>query len=176
MKTVLIAVAGRHGDTEEIAEEIAAVLRTELPAAEVEVRDAAEAGDVAGFDAVLVGSGVYLGRWLPAARHLVERHRAELAVVPVWLFSSGPVGDPPRPVDDLTEVTTLGATVRARGHRVFAGRLDRDELGWAERFAVRAVHAAEGDFRDHDAIRSWAAEVAADLTTAVPGSAPCPPC
>lgn len=77
--------------------------------------------------------------------------------------SSGPVRDPPLPDDDLTEVTALGATVQVRGHRVFAGRLDRGARGWAEQFTVRAVHAAEGDFRDHDAIRSWAAEVAADL-------------
>lgn len=137
-----------------------------VPAAEseVEVRDAADSRDLSGFDAVLVGSGIYLGRWLPAARHLVEQHRAELLAVPVWLFSSGPVGDPPRPVDDLTAVTALGATVDARGHRVFAGRLDRGDLAWTERLAVRAVHAAEGDFRDHDDIRSWAVEVAADLT------------
>ncbi|MHA6781937.1 flavodoxin domain-containing protein [Pseudonocardia saturnea] len=164
MTTVLIAVAGRHGATAEIAEEIAGVLRAEVPAAEVDVRDAADPGDLSGFDAVLVGSGIYLGRWLPAARHLVERHRTELAAVPVWLFSSGPVGDPPLPVDDLTEVAELGATVDARGHRVFAGRLDRSDLAWTERLAVRAVHAAEGDFRDHDDIRSWAAQVAADLT------------
>lgn len=164
MTTILIAVASRHGATGEIAQEIADVLRTELPGAAVEVRDAADPGDLAGVDAVLVGSGIYLGHWLPAARQLVERHRAELAKVPVWLFSSGPLGDPPQPVDDLAAVTELGGTIHARGHRVFAGRLDRGDLRWAERLAVRVVNASEGDFRDHHAIRSWAVEVAADLT------------
>ncbi|MCY7343612.1 MAG: flavodoxin domain-containing protein [Pseudonocardia sp.] len=169
MTTILVAVASRHGATDEIAQEIAEVLRREVPGAAVEVRDAAEPGDLAGCDAVLVGSAIYMGRWLPAARHLVERHRAQLSTVPVWLFSSGPVGDPPPPVDDLAEVTALGGTIGARGHRVFAGRLDPAELGWAERFVVRATRSPVGDFRDHDAIRSWTAEVATELA-AIPGT------
>jgi menaquinone-dependent protoporphyrinogen oxidase len=161
--SVLVAVAGKHGATVGIAHEIADVLRHELSGSEVEVRDAADPGDLRRFDAVLVGSAIYLGRWLPAARHLVESHRAELSAVPLWMFSSGPLGDPPAPVDDLTEVTALAATAGARGHQVFSGKLDLAELRWTERLAVRAVHAPAGDFRDHDAIRAWAHEVAADL-------------
>lgn len=112
MTTVLVAVAGKHGATAEIAGEIADVLRHELPAADVEVRDAADVGDLSRFDAVLVGSAIYMGRWLPAARHLVEHHRAPLAALPVWMFSSGPLGDPPRPLDDLAEVTSLAPRSR----------------------------------------------------------------
>jgi len=116
---------------------------------------------------VLVGSAVYLGRWLPAAKRFVDSHRAELTRVPVWLFSSGPLGVPPRPVDHLSEVTALGASVAARGHEVFGGRLDPDGLSWAERVAVRAVHAAAGDFLDHEVVRSWAHGVAGDLAGAL---------
>ncbi|MCW2720923.1 MAG: protoporphyrinogen oxidase [Pseudonocardia sp.] len=174
--TVLVAVAGKHGATAEIAGEIADVLRHELPAADVEVRDAADVGDLSRFDAVLVGSAIYMGRWLPAARHLVEHHRAPLAALPVWMFSSGPLGDPPRPLDDLAEVTSLGATITARGHQVFAGRLDPADLRWTERLAVRAVHSPTGDFRDHDAVRAWAVEVAAGIRAPVTGTfAPVPP-
>jgi menaquinone-dependent protoporphyrinogen oxidase len=168
MTSILIAVASRHGATDEIAYEIAEELRRQVPEAVVEVRGAAEPGDLTGADAVLVGSAIYLGRWLPAARRLVEEYREQLATVPVWLFSSGPVGDPPRPVDDLVEVSELAATIGARGHRVFSGRLDRAGLSFTERLAIRVVHAEPGDFRDHDAIRSWAGEVAAELA-AVPG-------
>ncbi len=166
MTSVLVAVAGRHGSTAEIAEEIAGVLRRELPEADVEVRDAADPGELQRFDAVVVGSAVYMGRWLPAARHLVESHRAQLATVPLWMFSSGPLGDPPRPVDDLAEVTALGSSAGARGHQIFSGRLDPADLRWTERLAVRAVHAPAGDYRDHDAIRAWAREVASALAGA----------
>lgn len=160
---VLVAVASKHGATAAIAREIADVLRRELPGSEVEVRDAADPGEMSRFDAVLVGSAVYVGRWLPAARHLVESLRATLPNVSLWMFSSGPLGKPPVPVDDLAGVTRLAAAAGAQGHQVFSGLLDLTELRWTERLAVRAVHAPAGDFRDHDAIRAWAHEVAIDL-------------
>jgi menaquinone-dependent protoporphyrinogen oxidase len=163
--SVLIAVAGRHGATVEIAAEIADVLRHEMPRSRVVVHDAAEPCDLDGFDAVLIGSAIYLGRWLPAARTFVEMHHTRLSTTAVWLFSSGPLGDPPRPIDDLAEVTALGATISAQGHQVFAGRLQAADLRWTERLLVRAVHAPTGDFRDHDAVRGWALEVATEIAT-----------
>jgi len=51
----------------------------------------------------------------------------------------------------------------ARGHRVFPGRLDKGTLGFAERAIVLALRVTEGDFRDWDAIGSWAQEIAAEL-------------
>jgi menaquinone-dependent protoporphyrinogen oxidase len=94
MTRILVASATRHGSTAEIAAEIADVLRREVPGGNVDVRDAAKAGDVAAHDAAVIGSAVYMGRWLPAARDLVEGHREVLSTMPVWLFSSGPLGDP----------------------------------------------------------------------------------
>jgi menaquinone-dependent protoporphyrinogen oxidase len=165
MTRILVACASRHGSTAEIAAEIADVLRHDVPGAVVDLRDAATAGEVAGYDAAVIGSAVYLGRWLPAARDLVEGHREVLSAMPVWLFSSGPLGNPSVPVDELAEVTALGVAIGAWGHRLFAGRLDRQELRWVERATTRVVHAPEGDFRDHDEIRRWASGVASTLTT-----------
>lgn len=149
MTKILVACASRHGSTAEIAAEIADVLRRDVPGAVVDLRDAAQDGEMAGYDAAVIGSAVYMGRWLPAARDLVE----------------GPIGEPSVPVDELADVMALGAAVCARGHQLFAGRLDRHDLRWVERVAARAVHAPEGDFRDHDEIRRWASGVASALTT-----------
>ena len=162
---IVVACATRHGSTAEIAAEIADVLRRNVSGAVVDLRDAAKAGEMAAYDAAVIGSAVYMGRWLPAARDLVQGHREVLSAMPVWLFSSGPLGDPSVPVDELAEVTALGVAIGARGHRLFAGRLDRQELRWVERAAARMVHAPEGDFRDHDEIRRWASGVASALTT-----------
>ena len=164
MTRILVASATRHGTTAEIAAEIADVLRRDVPGAVVDLRDAVNASEMTGYDAAVIGSAVYMGRWLPAARELVEGHREVLSAMPVWLFSSGPLGDPSLPVDELAEVTALGVAVGARDHRLFAGRLDRQELRWVERAAARVVHAPEGDFRDHDGIRRWASGVASALT------------
>lgn len=158
---LLVTAASRHGGTADIADTIAERLRTEGIDATVLPPD--EVLDVTGYDAVVIGSGVYAGHWLDAALQFVDRHAADLGAVPVWLFSSGPIGDPPKPAEDPVDVADVTAATHARGHRLFAGRLHKAGLGFAERAIVLALRAPEGDFRDWDAITTWAAEIAADL-------------
>ena len=62
----------------------------------VDVRSTGEAdgaGDVDLYEAFVIGSTVEAGHWLSAATGFVQRHEALLAARPVWLFSSGPLGD-----------------------------------------------------------------------------------
>jgi menaquinone-dependent protoporphyrinogen oxidase len=160
---ILVSAASKHGSTAEIAARIAETLRTALPGdAAVDVRRAVEVSDVAPYDAVVLGSAVYMGRWLDDARDAAQRIAAH-PQRPVWLFSSGPIGDPPKPDEDPTEVAALVAVTGSRGHRLFAGRLDRHRLGLAERAMVAALRVADGDFRDWDAIDSWGREIAVEL-------------
>jgi menaquinone-dependent protoporphyrinogen oxidase len=160
---VLVTAASKHGSTAEVAARIAEALRTALPGdAVVEVRPAVEVADVAPYDAVVLGSAVYMGRWLDDARDAAQRIAAH-PPRPVWLFSSGPIGNPPKPNEDPAEVAALVAATRSRGHRLFAGRLDRHRLGLAERAMVAALRVADGDFRDWDTIDSWGRQIAADL-------------
>lgn len=162
MPTLLVAVASRHGATREIAEAVADTLRDE--GLDVVVSDAADVADVSGYDAVVVGSAVYVGRWLEPARDLVHEHADDLAARPTWLFSSGPIGDPPKPeAEDAVQISELADLVRARGHRLFSGKLDRSALGFGERAVVLAFRAPEGDFRDWDEIATWSREIAAAL-------------
>jgi menaquinone-dependent protoporphyrinogen oxidase len=162
---VLVAAASRHGATSEIGEAIGEGLREHGVEADVKPPD--EVHDLAGYDAVVLGSAVYVGKWLEPARDLVERRADELCTLPVWLFSSGPIGDPLRPApDDAVDVEPLVSSTRARGHRLFGGKLDKEKLGFGEKAVVLAFRAPEGDFRDWDEIRAWAGEIAADLTAA----------
>ena len=166
---VLVTAASRHGATHEIAEAIArglvqrGVEAQALPTEELESLD--------GYDAYVVGSAVYVGRWLDPARELVEANAGALAARPVWLFSSGPLGPPGdlKPEGDPVDAADLVAAVGAEDHRVFAGRLDRTLLSFGEKAVVLAVRAPEGDFRDWAAIDGFAAEIAGELLS---GSAP----
>jgi menaquinone-dependent protoporphyrinogen oxidase len=157
---VLISVASKHGATTDIGDAIAAAL--EDHGLDVVVTEPDQVTSVDGFDAVIIGSGVYAGHWLAPAKRLVERARGALLVRPVWLFSSGPLGDDKQPTDPSDVAPMVGAT-RARGHRLFAGRLDRGDLGFGERAIARMVKAPYGDFRDWPAIAAWAEEIAAVL-------------
>jgi menaquinone-dependent protoporphyrinogen oxidase len=155
---VLVTAASRHGTTAEIAATIADVLREAH--LEVDVVEPDAVGSINDYDAVVVGSAVYAGHWLKPAKAFIEQHELALRGRPVFLFSSGPLGDPPRPIEDPADVADIDETTMAIDHRVFAGRLVEDELGRGERLIVRMVSAPFGDFRSWDEITEWAREIA----------------
>jgi menaquinone-dependent protoporphyrinogen oxidase len=161
---ILVASASRHGATAEIASRIGGTLAGRLRErgfpARIHVRHAEEVDAVAGYDAVVLGSALYLGRWLEPARELAARHALALRERPVWLFSSGPVGEPPVPADPPGGAARLAADLGAREHRLFPGRLDRRRLGRFERLLSRAGSAGDGDYRDWAAIEAWAEDIA----------------
>jgi menaquinone-dependent protoporphyrinogen oxidase len=86
-------------------------------------------------------------------------------MMPVWLFSSGPLGpaDHLIPPSEPADVPVLLRLTRARGHRRFGGRLEMRFLRFDERAHVRTTHAPEEDRRDWDAIDRFAGEVAESL-------------
>jgi menaquinone-dependent protoporphyrinogen oxidase len=156
--TVLVTAASKHGATAEIAEAIARGLaRNGVAAEHLPVHDVRA---VEHYSAVVLGSAVYAGHWLREAKALVEQHAETLRQRPVWIFSSGPIGDPPKPEELPVDVVAILSATGAREHRLFCGRLDRQLLGFAERAMVRAVRAAEGDYRDWKAIEEWARGIA----------------
>lgn len=173
--TVLVAYASRHGSTTGIAERIAAGLRA--AGLSVDVRPVDDAGDIAGYDAFVIGSASYMFHWLKPATRFVDRHREVLAERPVWLFSSGPLGTDlvdkeGRDVFESTrpkEFARLQTLLEPRGERVFFGATDADAppIGLGEHF-LRLLPKARaalpsGDFRDWPAIDAWAGEIAGEL-------------
>lgn len=158
---VLVTAASDHGATAEIAQAIGRAL--EERGISVTVGPVEEVQDVEEFDAFVVGSAVYTGHWLRRARKFVEDHAQTMSGRPVWLFSSGPIGDPPRPEEESVDTLPLVMAVHAQGHRIFGGKLDRSTLGFAERAICTALRAPEGDFRDFAEIRGWGLGIAESL-------------
>jgi menaquinone-dependent protoporphyrinogen oxidase len=166
---VLVSAASMHGSTSVIARVIAEVLSeqgltvTLLPPGEVQSVD--------DFDAIVIGSAVYVGHWLDPAKDLVNRWREQLSTRPVWLFSSGPVGSPVSKLaqgmaKEPVEIAGLRVAVHPRDHRMFAGKLDRRVLSHAQRASLLIFHGLEGDFRDWAEIRQWASGIAEQLAPA----------
>jgi menaquinone-dependent protoporphyrinogen oxidase len=58
---------------------------------------------------------------------------------------------------------SLIALVPAVDVALFAGEVNLKNLAPALRMLVSAMHAPQGDFRDWDRIRGWAAELSASL-------------
>jgi menaquinone-dependent protoporphyrinogen oxidase len=94
------------------------------------------------------------------ARELAERSADALAARPVWLFSSGPVGEPAKPADNPVDVTKILQASKARDHQIFTGKLAKKHLSFPDRAMASAIRAQEGDFRNWAEIRAWATGVA----------------
>jgi menaquinone-dependent protoporphyrinogen oxidase len=157
---VLVTAASHHGATEEIAKAIAAGLRER--GVDAAARRMGDVSSLDGYDAVVLGSAVYMGRWLSEARRFAQVHATALSSMPVWLFSSGPVGPAshPVPAGEAADIPVLVRLTRAAGHRTFPGRLEMKQLHFAERAVARTIHAPEGDSRDWEAIDRFAGEIA----------------
>lgn len=161
---ILVATASKHGATAEIGEAIADKLREHD--LKVEAHEPGDVTSLDGYGAVILGSAIYAGRWMDSARRFSEHHHAALRRLPVFLFSSGPIGNPPQPEEEPADGRRLLKDLGAREHRVFAGRVNNADLGWVERTITKMVNAPDGDFRDFAAVRVWAAEIANRLASA----------
>jgi len=158
---VLVAAASRHGSTWEIARVIGDTLV--VWGAHVDMMHIEEVKSFAAYDAFIIGSAVYAGHWLRSALSFMHDHANELARHPVWLFSSGPLGDAGPAERKVADIQHVAELVRIRDHCVFAGRLEPRRLGWIEKLITAIVGAPQGDFRDWEAVRSWACGIARSL-------------
>jgi menaquinone-dependent protoporphyrinogen oxidase len=158
---VLVTAASKHGATAEIAQVIGGVLETR--SLEVDVIEPDEVERLDGYDAVVLGSGVYAGHWLKPAKLFAERHEAGLRERPVFLFSSGPIGAPPKDSDEPGEARYIDEMTGAIDHRVFGGRLTAGQLGPFEKLVIRMVKAPLSDDRPWDEITDWANGIAGYL-------------
>lgn len=172
---VLVTYASKHGATRGIAERIADTL--EGQDIDVYLRPVEDAGDVADFDAFVIGSAAYIMHWLKDATHFVQHNEKLLASRPTWLFSSGPLGTDEvdaegrdvREGAEPKEFADFRETIHPRDTRIFFGAYDPDAapIGVVEhvQHMVPAARKAmpAGDFRDWPEIDEWAAGIARDL-------------
>jgi menaquinone-dependent protoporphyrinogen oxidase len=167
MTRVLVAFATKHHSTAEIAEAIAARLRDR--GLDTDCRDAG-AASTDGYDAVVLGSAVYMGRWRREARRFLKHERRRLADLPFWVFSSGPVGEPGGDPEKDAKWLEPGAVMElveslgAREHVIFGGRVPEDPGGFVEKAMSRNTPPELQDLRDWDVIRRWADTIADALS------------
>ncbi len=163
---VLVVYASKYGATAEIAEKIGEILRqADL---QVDVLPVKKVKDVKGYRAIVMGIGVYIGQWRKEAVKFLKAKEELLTKQPVWIFSSGPTGkgDPleltkgwkfPEKLKPIIE------RIKPRDVSIFHGAIDTKKLTFIEKFLISMVKAEVGDFRDWNAINSWANTIANEL-------------
>jgi menaquinone-dependent protoporphyrinogen oxidase len=152
---ILVAYASRYGSTREVAEAIAATLRRHGLLAEVKAAE--EVQNLDGYGGVVLGGGIYIGRWHGDARAFVKRFKRELAELPSAVFALGPIDQQPRHWADTEKVfrgTLAKLPVEPIETRLFGGAVEPGRLP----FPLNHMPAA--DLRDWDVVREWADELA----------------
>ncbi|MBN1416883.1 MAG: flavodoxin domain-containing protein [Bacteroidales bacterium] len=163
---ILITYATKHGSTAEICEKIGEVLRQS--GYSVNVLPADQVTNLQSYKATILGSGVYAGQWLKKAVRFLKENEKILVGQPVWIFSSGPTGKGD-PVELLhgwripKSLQPIADRIHPRDITVFHGNNNEEKLNFFEKRILKMVKAPAGDFRDWDAIASWASAIANEL-------------
>lgn len=166
---ILVAYASRTGSTIGVAEAIGKTLAES--GAEVEVRPMKDVKDISPYRAVVAGSAINSGQWLPEAMQFMQTHRTALAQKPfaaflVCMTMSMKNEQYRQGVADWMK--PIRALVKPLSEGYFAGALDISKvLSLADRLKFRLSVTlgfwSEGDHRDWNAIRAWADALPAKL-------------
>ena len=166
-KKILVAYASQYGSTSEVAEAIGEVFCGAGTA--VDVLSITNVTDLSGYDAVILGAPIQSEAWKPDAVTFVQTHEAALSRIPTAFFTTsmtlGLAGNRP---EIRQQIDSHLDAVRAQfpavqpvdvGH--FAGALDYSKMSFAmaQLYRAFAEDDTDGDYRDWNAIRSWATAV-----------------
>jgi menaquinone-dependent protoporphyrinogen oxidase len=172
----LVAFGTKYGSTIKVGEEIGRVLREKGLEVEVVNLDERKVHDLAPYDLVVVGSAIIIGKWTKGARTFLEQNQASLRGKRLAMFACcGDVLAETKERREGAKARYLDQVVMDNGFKpldlaLFGGELDFNKYG----FLIKAVlkddrrHIESGgvdlskpyDYRDWDAIRAWAREVA----------------
>ena len=161
-KKVLVTYASKYGSTGGVADAIGKELCSKDLAADVVL--VKNAGNVSSYQGVVIGSAIYRGKWLSEAVDFVEKNRDILRQVPVAYFLVCMTLSRPTEENRTQVLSYMDPLLKAVpeikpvGIGTFAGALDYNNLSWINKKILESKGSPEGDFRDWNAIRTWARE------------------
>jgi menaquinone-dependent protoporphyrinogen oxidase len=160
MPKILVTYASKHGSTAEIAQAIGKSLSERGHAVDIYSVDVVQSTQA--YEAIVLGSAVYSGRWMKDAITFLQIHH--FGNLPFFIFSSGPIGDDnPETLRErfpLPEIVQrLSQSLNVKDAQVFHGKIDIRKLSLAELMLFKSIGAQTGDFRRWDRIKFWAQHI-----------------
>lgn len=156
-RSILLAYATRFGSTQEVAEAIAAALRTaELT---VECWPMQTITTLSQYEAVVLGAALYNAQWPAAAHQFLARHQAALVQRPAAIFTLGPLSPSAAAKQNsrrqLERELAKYPWLQPAAVEIFAGKYDPSQpgMGFFDRFLPAR------DVRNWEAIRAWAQQL-----------------
>jgi menaquinone-dependent protoporphyrinogen oxidase len=158
---VLVCYATRYGSTAEIGQVIGETLRS--AGFQPDVVPVSEVRSLKPYTSVIIGSPIYMGKWLPEAIQFVKDHQIALSHRQVAAFAVGyslkdrleeHLRNADRAIDSIRLHVELIDTA------LFAGRVVPDVMTMADRSIITLGGVKPGDYRDWMQIEGWAASLA----------------
>ena len=117
-----------------------------------------------GFDAVVLGTAIRMGRPMPEVLRLVKKHRERLAELPVAAFAVCLAVKEDTPGNRKAVAGYLNPIkneIPLVSEAALAGAIHYARLGVFARFVIqKMVKTDEGDFREIEKITEWTQDVA----------------
>lgn len=161
---ILVAYASQHGSTAGVADAIGKSLGEGGTA--VDVRLMKEVRDLSPYRAVVAGSAIHGGKWLPEAMEWVETHQGRLRQMPTAIFLvCGMLGSTTTPYRNQVPnwLQPVRELVRPVAEGSFAGAILYKNYRFMEGIGMRifaaTIKVEGGDYREWNAIRAWAENI-----------------
>jgi menaquinone-dependent protoporphyrinogen oxidase len=159
---ILVAYASQAGSTAGVAEVIGQALSTN--GRSVDVRPFTAVSDLDPYQAVILGSAIHSGKWLPEAQAFVQRHQGALRRIPTAIFQvCMMMATDSEPYQRMTSdwFDPVASQIHPVAKKSFAGAILlnqypklTDKLGL--RIFLATIKLKPGDYRDWEAVRAWA--------------------
>jgi menaquinone-dependent protoporphyrinogen oxidase len=159
-KRILVAYATRAGSTAEIAAVIGETLSQR--GFSVDVKSVNEQPELKDYQAVLIGSAVRMGNWLPKAVEYVKVNQEILKNMPFATFTvhMSNIGEDEESIlNRLAYLDSVRALVKPVDEAYFAGVMDLSKLSFADAMIIKMMKSEESDKRDWNKINTWATNV-----------------
>lgn len=156
-KPILVTYATRAGSTAEIAAAMGETLAAR--GFRVEVKPVKSQPALDGYAAVILGSAIRMGNWLPEMVKFIQANQATLAALPTALFTVHMLNtgeDETSRAAREAYTASIHALLPGAQRVYFEGVMDFSRLSFLDRFISGMVKAVEADRRDWGKIRQWA--------------------
>jgi menaquinone-dependent protoporphyrinogen oxidase len=163
--SVLVGYATRYGSTQEVAEAVAATLREQGLA--VDIQSMRQVRTLDQYHAIVLGAPLYMFHWHKDALHFLARHREALTARPVAVFALGPFHADEKEYqavrEQLDKELAKFPWLTPRAIAIFGGKFDPQKLTFPHNLVPALKNMPASDVRDWTAIRAWASDLAATL-------------
>lgn len=153
---ILITYATRAGSTVEIAAAIGKSLSEK--GFRVDVEPVEDMPSLEGYQAVIMGSAIRMGSWLPEAIEYVEINQYVLERMPVALFTVHMLntGDDEESRNNrFAYLSKVRPMLNDPEEVYFEGKMDFSRLSFLDRMIAKMVDSVEADHRDWERINNW---------------------